>query len=279
MAMSRASKIGYPRGRLNNKRRPESPPAFSPTVSVERPIVWKDDEAKRAYWKTIHRALGKGLPDSTRSRQHIVRPESLRVVQVQHTVLAEESRDLYRYDQRQVAMERLAGILQERLYQLLQGVPPKLPVELGSLACGAEYAGLKNSIPNAPKQVVVARVSGWRGDKAKYSNNGVTGSASSLQQLASERALYRDAITETNPWLTPDGVLGEPAVTLIEKDSRLPFKGKELQLIELSLLKEELLPHQAMLGDPVVCLHGTEYAARPIELPIRSLDSQLQYVV
>lgn len=254
---------------VNRAPRPETASyCQGPTVSVVRPIVWENEQVKKEYLTTVHKAFGKRLRDSTRHHQRVVRPGMQEVAHFRPLQLAAMTREL-RLDQRQPAMERLAQLLQDRLYSLLKDVPSELPVELGRLACFDQQKAVRRRGQKvAHIQVVGAELAGWRGPKASYPCDS-SGGTLVLHQLAAENALYREALKDVNPWFGADEVVADPFVALTE--TARPVNVNTLYSIENSLKKEHVLPHVSMLGDPIILLHPENPASRPIPYPVREL--------
>lgn len=261
-------------GRRSDRWRRTAPPSrpqttFSPTLSVERPVVWPSEEAQKEYWQSMHKALGKGVTRNQRDHYRVVRPDKLRVVQIRPTVLAEMSRDIHRYDQRQAAMERLAGMLHEQLYESLRDVPERLPVSLGRLACIAEQQPSRQGRPVRSKEIVGAQIAGWRGERANYSRNGDGGCT--LRQLAAEKVMYSDAIIDTNAWFDPEVIVADPYIAVIEDDQ--PIRRQAFSRLIDSIRAEDALPELAELGDPVIRLRTGQRPDDFIEYPVRGLGS------
>lgn len=269
--MNRQRRGHLPRSHQVNKApRPETVSyCQGPTVSVVRPIVWENEKAKKEYLTTVHKAFGKRLRNSTNHNHRVVRPGGMQAItHFKPLQLAQMTHEL-RLDQRQPAMERLAVLLQDRLYALLKDVPPELPVELGHLACFDQQRTVRRRGQKTKHiQVVGAELRGWRGPQASYPSE-TAGNVSVLRQLAEEDAIYREALQDVNPWFAADEVVADPYVPLTE--TARPVNDNTLFTLERSLVKENLLPHVSMLGDPVILLHPENPASQPIPYPVREL--------
>lgn len=262
--------------RKNLPRRRSSAPTprpFVPSILLERPVIWESDEDKNAYWNGMNKALGKvmGRGRQRRSAQYpVVRPEELKVVQLREESLRSSSIDLMMHHDRQETIERLASLLQERLYKLLQDTPEKLKVAIGELACFTEPISNK-----AGQQVIGAAPNGWRGFKAKYPVCDETGQTAPLHQLALEGAASSDALLETNTWFNPTSIVANPYLPFITNPKPWLISQDECRSIGSKLGDDEHFPRTLMLGDPILTLKLGTLPDEVIRLPIRNLDNPI----
>ncbi|HTB48963.1 MAG TPA: hypothetical protein VK712_02680 [Verrucomicrobiae bacterium] len=202
-------------------------------------------------------------------RQHPVRPERLSIIQLRQSVLSDISSELLRHDQRQEAMERLAGCLQERLYQLLKGTPDKLVMQVGSLACFREPIGRAKT--GREQQAIGVEPAGWRGFRAKYPVRDGSGGITALRQLALEGALYDEAIDDTNPWFEAEEIIGDPYVAIIRNRKPVRITPRKLSDIGSNLNNDSQFPDDLILGDPVLTLQAGPRPEDRIVYPVRDL--------
>ena len=120
-------------------------------------------------------------------------------------------------------------------------------------------------------QVVGAELTGWRGPKAHYAVEDGNGETSALYLLASEDTLYKETLTEVNPWYDADEIVADPYVPITT--SVRPVQRELVHGIESSLFREHVLPHGVLLCDPVIRLHP-EGGGKPVVYPVREIGTQ-----
>src|SRR5487761_1186382 len=254
----------------STRRQPTVDQPLAPSVSVERQEIWESPEDKEKYWKTVRRAISKSSPVGDKHKSRLIRPEALRLTQVRHEVLAERTRDLYRLDQRDLAMERLACLLLERLYDLTHKSPPEICVKLGELACVIKEDTPKRKFLDArPDFVVSAQLEEWRGVRKKYPLLDDEGTRSAMGQFAAEQLEIKKAFPEINPWLVPDDIVVDPHTEILGPGQPLPTRD----MVKFNLMIEESGVLSSMkFGEPLICLRTGADIQQITQFSVSDLD-------
>lgn len=233
--------------------------------------MWEDDDAKRGYWKSLQKAIGKSLTKGQRQQLRPVRPESLRLVQIRGKVLSDAVVELkHSPEDRNELMEQLATSLQERLYLLSKSAPDQLKLPLGELVCFEDQVGRRGR-PLTSEQTIGSEFEGWKGFRARYPVCDENGNVTPQRQLALEGSGCSEAITNANPWLEPVGVLAHPKVILIQNPFGVDIPTQRLYKLNAKLEQDEAFPSELTFGDSIVTMQKTPDPADVIVLPTRNL--------
>lgn len=167
-------------------------------------------------------------------------------------------------------MEKLALLIQHRMYDLLNNVPEQLFIGLGQLACiKPDEAPIKGR--TEPKRVVAAQLIGWKGPRARYAERDQSGSVLPLRQLTSEQRAIDESLSEVNTYFDTSLILAHPCVPLME-GSR-PLSKDSLASFQHGMEDGEALPMLVGLNDPQIRMQYGDHGEKVLVYSSRELGA------
>lgn len=253
-----------PRGSYREKRLNGSA-RYIPSVSVERPIMWVDDEEKRAYVAGMHKAIGKSLTRGRSSQHRVVKPAEHKIVQVRHEVVADQVLNISTDSKKIKAVKKLAYLMQEALGESLREAPIVLRANVGKVSCRPE----PTSTWLAPDEQLVMGVEfdGWKGVKAKYPPKIDEYESNPLYQFANEAVALKEAIEATSSLFDPDALIADPYFAVMQ--NRTGTLSRDASVLVPSMQKAAALPASIFIGDPVLMLRLGPLPEQHRQIPLR----------